>query len=151
MITSTGSNSSVFFSFFAEVTVSYHPLQYGIISTHMQIAANLKLDFLAGQLWDKVPRMVKSERYLRCELNVITVFLMKANGDFAVDGWFSILVAGQPNTFQGIYASMDLGQHCSEVVLDSCYRQRHQWRHRWLGHCWLYLIRESQMCARQPR
>jgi hypothetical protein len=47
---------------------------------------------------------------------------MKVDGNFAVDGGFSVLVAGQPNALRGNYAGVDLGKHGSKVILDSCYR-----------------------------
>ena len=59
---------------------------------------------------------------------------MKVDGNFAVDGGFSDLVAGQPDALRGNYAGVDLRKHGRKVVLDSCYRERYRWRRRWSGH-----------------
>jgi len=56
------------------------------------------------------------------ELDAIAILLVKAHGDFSVGGRFPVLVAGEPDVLGGDDASVDLGEHRGEVILNRCCR-----------------------------
>jgi hypothetical protein len=56
------------------------------------------------------------------ELDTIAIFLVEAHGNLSVYRRFPVLVAGKPDVLGGNDASVDLGKHCGEVILNRCRR-----------------------------
>jgi hypothetical protein len=56
------------------------------------------------------------------ELDTIAILFVEAHGDLSVYRGFPVLVTGEPDVLRGNNASVDLGKHRSEVVLNSCRR-----------------------------